>query len=110
MDYIPHWLSTWYVRKYAKEIEERKVFTRDKFFRTIMDYCSEVIKYNLKEYKDVALDLFVHDFYYNVLDDKELEEVWNASLVIDNSYTCNEHPDFDILYIFKEHLENKEVK
>ena len=23
-DYIPHWVSTWYVRKYAKEIEERR--------------------------------------------------------------------------------------
>ena len=109
-DYIPHWLSTWYVRKYAKEIEERKVFTRDKFFRTLMEYCSEALKYNLEEYKEVALDLFEHNFYCNLLEDKELEEIWNESLAIDNTITCNESPSSDILYIFKEHLTKKEVK
>ena len=109
-DYIPHWLSTWYVRKYAKELEERKVFTKDKFFRTLREYCSEALQYNLEEYKEVALDLFEHNFYCNLLEDKELEEIWNDSLEIDNSVTCNESPSFDILYIFGEHLMKKEVK
>lgn len=110
-DYIPHWLSSWYVRKYAKEIEERKVFTRDKFFITLREYCSEALQYNYDEYdKELSLDLFENNFYSNLFEDKELEEIWNESLVIDNTITCNEHPSFDILYIFKEHLENKEVK
>lgn len=110
-DYIPHWLSTWYVRKYAKEIDERKVFTRDKFFRTLRDYCDEALRFRLDEYDEyLAFYLLENKFYSDLFEDKELEEIWNESLVIDNTITCNEYPGWDILYIFKEHLENKGVK
>lgn len=111
LDYFPHWLSTWYVRKYAKELEERKVFTRDKFFRTLSKYCDEVLQYNYDECdKHLASYLFENKFYSNLFEDKELEEIWNESLAIDNTFTCNESPSFDILYIFKEHLKDKGVK
>lgn len=83
-------------------MKKENIFSRDKFLEIIEEGCIARVAMDSDD-ECIALDLMDCGLHQTLFTDEELEEIWNKSLTIDSTDTCNEFISYESLW--KNYLE-----